>query len=165
MRVYFRPGMWNTWLCLTLTTPQGRSQFCSHFYRRQAWDLDQILKGPRAPSWEVAVLGCEPRAGLAPESRQSVTGPTWSLRDCQEISSQSYKCSSSLHCGTPGGASGNDSDGNAGGTRDTGSIPGSGRSPRGGHGNPHQCSCLKSPMERENPGGLQSMGSQRVGHD
>ena len=29
-----------------------------------------------------------------------------------------------------------------------GSIPGSGRSSGGGHGNPHQYSCLKNPMDR-----------------
>ena len=29
-----------------------------------------------------------------------------------------------------------------------GSLPGSGRSPGGGHGNPLQCSCLESPMDR-----------------
>ena len=28
------------------------------------------------------------------------------------------------------------------------SIPGSGRSPEGGHGNPLQCSCLQNPMDR-----------------
>ena len=44
------------------------------------------------------------------------------------------------------------------------SIPGSGRSPGGGHGNPLQYSCLEIPMEEE-PGGLQSTGSQTVGHD
>jgi len=32
--------------------------------------------------------------------------------------------------------------------RDVGSIPGSGRSPRGGHGNPLQYSCLETPMDR-----------------
>ena len=32
--------------------------------------------------------------------------------------------------------------------RDMGSIPGSGRSPRGGHGNPLQYSCLENPMDR-----------------
>ena len=32
--------------------------------------------------------------------------------------------------------------------RDLGSIPGSGRSPGGGHGNPLQCSCLENPMDR-----------------
>ena len=36
----------------------------------------------------------------------------------------------------------------AGDLRDTGSIPGSGRSPGGGHGHPLQCSCLENPMGR-----------------
>ena len=44
--------------------------------------------------------------------------------------------------------------------RDVGSIPRSGRSLRVGHGTSLQYSCLE-----EKPGGLQSMGSQRVGHD
>ena len=38
--------------------------------------------------------------------------------------------------------------GNAGDTRDEGSIPGLGRSPRGGHGNPLQYSCLENSMDR-----------------
>ena len=37
---------------------------------------------------------------------------------------------------------------NAGDTGDTGSIPGLGRSPVGGHGNPLQYSCLENPMDR-----------------
>ena len=37
---------------------------------------------------------------------------------------------------------------NAGDTRDLGSIPGSGRSPREGKGNPLQYSCLENPMDR-----------------
>ena len=37
---------------------------------------------------------------------------------------------------------------NAGDVRDEGSIPGSGRSPGGGHGNPLQYSCLGNPMDR-----------------
>ena len=36
----------------------------------------------------------------------------------------------------------------AGDTRDRGSIPGLGRSPVGGHGNPLQYSCLENPMDR-----------------
>ena len=36
----------------------------------------------------------------------------------------------------------------AGDIRDAGSIPGSGRSPRGGHGNPLQSSCLQNHMDR-----------------
>ena len=43
--------------------------------------------------------------------------------------------------------------------------PGLGRSPGEGNGNPLQYSCLENPMDTEEPGGLQSMGSQRVGHD
>ena len=44
-----------------------------------------------------------------------------------------------------------------------GLTPGrSGRSPGEENGNPLQDSCLENPME---PGRLQSMGSQRVGHD
>ena len=48
--------------------------------------------------------------------------------------------------------------------RDVGSIPGLGRSPGGGHGNPLQYSCLKSAWTEE-LGRLQSMGLQRVGYD
>ena len=37
---------------------------------------------------------------------------------------------------------------NAGDIRDAGSIPGWGRSPGGGHGNPLQHSCLENPIDR-----------------
>ena len=37
---------------------------------------------------------------------------------------------------------------NAGDLRDKGSIPRSGRSPGGGHGNPLQYSCVENPMDR-----------------
>ena len=37
---------------------------------------------------------------------------------------------------------------NARDTWDAGSIPGSGRSPGGGHGNPFQYSCLENPIDR-----------------
>ena len=37
---------------------------------------------------------------------------------------------------------------NAGDIRDIGSVPGSGRSPGGGHGNPLQYSCLEHPMDK-----------------
>ena len=47
---------------------------------------------------------------------------------------------------------------------DLGSIPGSGRSPGEGNGNPLQYSCLENPMHR-GASGLHSTGSQRVGHD
>ena len=37
---------------------------------------------------------------------------------------------------------------NAGDIRDLGSIPGSGRFPRGGHSDPLYYSCLENPMDR-----------------
>ena len=37
---------------------------------------------------------------------------------------------------------------NAGDVRDLGWIPGLGRSPGGGHGNPLQYSCLENPVDR-----------------
>ena len=46
-----------------------------------------------------------------------------------------------------------------------GSILGLGRFPGGGNGNPFQYSCLENPDGQREPGRLQSMGSQRVGHD
>ena len=61
----------------------------------------------------------------------------------------------------PGGSDSKVSAYNAG---DLGSIPGLGRSPGEGKGNPLQCSCLENSM-MEDPGRLQSMGSQRVGHN
>ena len=51
---------------------------------------------------------------------------------------------------------------NAGDIRDTSSIPGLGRSPGGGHGNPLSILAWRIPRTEE-PGGLQSMGSHRVG--
>ena len=60
-----------------------------------------------------------------------------------------------------GGSVGKASDCHAG---DPSSIPEWGRSPGGGNGNLLPYSCLDKSMDRE-PGGLQSMGSQKVGLD
>jgi len=59
-----------------------------------------------------------------------------------------------VHC--PGGSDGKESAYNAG---DMGSIPGLGRSPGEGNGNPLQYSCLRI-LWTEESGGLQSMGWQ-----
>ena len=48
--------------------------------------------------------------------------------------------------GFPGGSDGKEPACSAG---DLGSIPGSGRCPREGNGNPLQYSCLENPMDRE----------------
>ena len=53
---------------------------------------------------------------------------------------------------------------NAGDIRAVGSIPGSGRFPGGGYGNPLQYSCLRIPRT-EKLGGLQSRESHRVAQD
>ena len=74
--------------------------------------------------------------------------------------------STAMTLGFPGSSDGKESACSAG---DTDSIPRSGKSPGGGNGNPLQYSCLDSPIRRddpvEEPGGLQSTGSQRVRHD
>ena len=53
---------------------------------------------------------------------------------------------------------------NAGDLRDVGSIPGWGRCPGEGNGNPLWYSCLENPRTEE-PGGLQSVALLRVRHD
>ena len=50
---------------------------------------------------------------------------------------------------------------NAGELRDAGTIPGSGRSPGGGNGNPLQYSCLENPMNREAWAGYSFWGPQK----
>ena len=62
--------------------------------------------------------------------------------------------------GFPGGSDGKES---ACSAADPGSILGSGRSPGKGNSYPLQYSCLENSMDREEPGGPQSMGSRRVG--
>ena len=68
------------------------------------------------------------------------------------LSSNSLRC---LHfvCAyfllLPSGSEGKESVCNAGDSADTGPIPGSGRSPGEGNGNPLQCSCLENSMDKE----------------
>ena len=62
----------------------------------------------------------------------------------------------------PGGTDGKASVYNAG---DLGSIPGSGRFPGEGNGNPLQYSCLENPMDGGAWCRLLSMRSQRVGNE
>ena len=71
-----------------------------------------------------------------------------------------------MFLGFPGGSDGKESACNVG---DLGSIPGLGRSPGEGHGNPLLLFARKFSLlgkfQTEKPDGLQFMGSQRVGHD
>ena len=65
-----------------------------------------------------------------------------------------------MNGGFPGGSDGKESASNAG---NLGAIPGLGRSPGGGHGNPFQYSFLENPHGQRSLAG--SMGLQRVSHD
>ena len=62
------------------------------------------------------------------------------------ITSASISLLLRIHPGSPGGNSGNEP-ANAD-LRDTGLIPGTGRSSGGGHGNARQYSCRENPMDR-----------------
>ena len=64
----------------------------------------------------------------------------------------------------PGGSVGKEFSCNAGDSGDVGSISRLGRFPGGGHDNLLQYSFWRIPRTEE-PGGLQSMRSQKVGHD
>ena len=68
-------------------------------------------------------------------------------------------------CGFPGGLVVKNPPANAGDGGDVGLIPGLGRSPGRGNGNPHSIILALEIPWSEKPGGLQSMGSQRVDHD
>ena len=65
--------------------------------------------------------------------------------------------------GFPGGGSDGKESACPGG--DLGSISALGSSLGGGHGSPLQSSCLEESARTEEPGGLQSMGTQRSRHD
>ena len=66
--------------------------------------------------------------------------------------------------GFPGGSVVKNPPASAGDAGDSSSVLESGGSPAGGNGNSLQYSCLENPWAEE-PGGLQSTGSQRVGND
>ena len=59
----------------------------------------------------------------------------------------------------PGGSEGRESTCNAG---DPGLIPGSGRSPGGGHGNPLQYACLENPHGQRSLAGYSPWGRKEL---
>ena len=65
-----------------------------------------------------------------------------------QLSADGWSCTPSLPRGSQVALEVKNLPANAGDIRDTGSVPGSGRSPRGEHGNPLQYSCLENPMDR-----------------
>uniref|UniRef100_A0AAA9T5S9 Vesicle transport through interaction with t-SNAREs 1A n=1 Tax=Bos taurus TaxID=9913 RepID=A0AAA9T5S9_BOVIN len=64
------------------------------------------------------------------------------------LGSSSCLCDLKQVMGFPGGSVAENLPANAGEPGDVITVLGLGRSPRGGNGNPNQCSCLKNPMDR-----------------
>ena len=75
----------------------------------------------------------------------AVYGVAQSRTRLKRLSSSS---SNDIGWGFPAGTGVKNPSASAGDTGDAGSIPGSGRSPGGGNGNPLQYSCLGNPMDR-----------------
>ena len=113
--------------------------------------------------WQVQVLqGCT-QDHTAASNRLAVLSQCTSEDEplrVEAISSHPQKCLVTKEQLLPRWFSGKESACQAG---DMGSAPGSGRFPGEGNSNPPQYSCLGNPIEE--PRELQSMGSQRVGHD
>ena len=104
----------------------------------------------RKPEWSsFSRLRAEVCVGECCEVREPQLGTFLVLRLLRSLQRQ-WEEGTSHHCvlGLPWWLSGKESTCNARATGGMSSIPGSGRSPGGGHGNPLQYSCLKNPMDR-----------------
>ena len=73
--------------------------------------------------------------------------------------SQALSSDNNIYIASPGGSNGKESTCNAG---DLGSIPGLGRSPEGGHGNPLQNSCLENSHEQRSLVGYSPWGLREL---
>ena len=124
--------------------------------RKVMTNLDSILKSRditlstrvrlvKAMVFPVVMYGCE----------------SWTLKKAEHQRIDAFELWCWRRWDFPGGSDGKASIYNAG---DPGLSPGLGRSPGEGNGNPLQYYCLENPWTEE-PGRLQSMGSQRVGYD
>ena len=69
-----------------------------------------------------------------------------------------------MNMGFPGGIVAKNLPANAGDARNVGSIPGLGRSPGEGNGNPLQYSCLGNPMYRRAWGAIMQHRNEYAGH-
>ena len=80
------------------------------------------------------------------QEKKKVKSESCEILKCSSVSFHNFKRTSYAPWGFPCGSDGKVFAYNAG---DPGSIPGSGRSPGEGNGNPLQYSCLKHPMDGE----------------
>ena len=106
--------------------------------------------------WQASVQSKQRLAGLLPQTRGGKAAPRstlmenthWSWPFLTTTWNQGHESSTTQIKGLPGGTVGKNLLANVGDTRDTGSIPGLGRSPGEGKGNPLQYSCVGNPVDR-----------------
>ena len=124
-------------------------------------------------SWISRLQNCKKAVsavhGILSQPERSRTASQWNLEACKF--NLFFWKDPSIHLGSSGFSVSTtrklvvkNTPASSGDIRDLGLIPGLGRSPGGGHGNPLQYSCLENPMGEE-LGGLWSVGSQRVWDD
>ena len=146
--------------------PGGRNSFPSGFsqlFSRMGLNSIELAQCQEAEGTES--LSQPPSPEMATASLRPVSCPYWSVLHCPSfLSEESFPLllclspSCSLRhlepppptsiSGFPGGSVVKNPPANAGDVGDVCSIPGSGRSPGGGNGNPLQYSCLENSMDR-----------------
>ena len=116
---------------------QARALGCMGCISCGSWALEHRLNSWGAQTQLLRGMWDFPHPGIEPVS-PALTGRFFTIEEA--LFDASY-----LSLGFPGGSDGKASACNLG---DPGSIPGSGRSPGEGNGNPLQHSCLENPMDR-----------------
>ena len=116
----------------------GQLQDCSLLASSVFWwmRLGELCKFPDGKDWQWEKLGL------------ALVGRAMFSKALIQLSADGWSCIPSLPRGSQVALEVKNLPANAGDIRDTGSVPGSGRAPRGEHGNPLQYSCLENPMDR-----------------
>ena len=114
-------------------------------------NMDEYIKGNTSQTAQPTATENDDLGSLTQEHNQGLVKehPLVWRKGGLTVFTQEY----SYNWGCPGGTVVKNPPANAGDTRDVGSIPGSGRSPREGNGNPLQYSFWEIPWAEE-PGGL-----------
>ena len=114
----------------------GTCYVCNHYFQ---W----------VSSWNFLFLWIPTVVPLPEKShgqRKVVGYSPWGRKESTQLSDFTFTFI--INRGLPSWLSGKESTCSAGATRDMDSIPGSGRSPGGGYGNPLHYSCLKNPRDK-----------------
>ena len=139
-----------------------------HFYSVTQWPISQVSQKAQSPDWRQNTTTRAPvcQGAMLVRKIEPMTWPPWwphwglpwwlvwgnaEHQPFWETSEWSFPSQSIIYLpctskqGFPGSSDGKESSWNTG---DLGLIPGSGRSPGEGNGNPFQYSCLENPMVR-----------------